>query len=650
MTSLLALSLAASMPGAGQGFVLQAGPEWIPLPVPMDVVRGSALDWAPRNPEPCGSRGWLIVNRQGKFAFEKTPEQEERFYGANLCFSAMFMSKRESERLARRLSAMGYNTIRLHHYDGELTNDVDPLDSTKISPQKLDRLDYLVSQLKKRGLYVSIDLYTIRRIRPGEVLSGETGMDEYKALLLVSEKARENWLRFARNLLEHKNPYTGLAWKDDPAIAWICPVNENNFGSAARSLSPEGKRLFDQAYREDGHDGEWQWGTREGALWASRKHAETFRWMRDRLRSIGVRALLTDNNGWYNQQGLLLNREQLDYVDDHFYWDHPRFLGDSWGLPSQGWQVGRSAIPEAGGGLRTMGLTRVAGKPFTCTEWNFSSPNAHRVEGGLLAGSIAARQSWDGLWRFAWSHDAENVRRPRPINYFDVQADPLQQASERAVVALFLKRHLAPAPAETVVRLDPIEHAHWAYAAPVTEQAFARRYSTSSVRGEDGDAPPTGIAAPVSVDRERGTLTVASPQTCGVVGPAGSDLAAGVLRAELREAFAALWVSSLTGKPLVETERALLVFGTDVQNSGMRYRAPDRLVLEAWGDVPHLARRGSAKVSLALSDPQRVEVHRLDLAGRRVARVPSRIEQGRLTFEVAITRETPTFYYELLRR
>lgn len=650
MVSLLALGLFATVQASDQGFVLKAGGDWVPLPMPLDVARGSVLDWAPRRPEPCGARGWLTVNSQGKFAFEKTPDREERFYGANLCFSAMFLEKTEAQRLARRLAAMGYNTVRLHHYDGELTNDVDPKDSTKISPEKLDRLDYLVSQLKRQGLYVAIDLYTIRRIRPGEVLSGETPMDEYKALLLVSEKARENWFRFASNLLKHKNPYTGLAWKDDPTIAWICVVNENNFGSAARSLSPEAKRLFDEAYRADGHSGEWQWGTQEGALWAARKHVEAYRWMRDRLRSIGVKALLTDNNGWYNQQALLLNRRQLDFVDDHFYWDHPRFLGDSWGLPSQGWQVGRSAIPEEGGGLRTMGLSRYAGKPFVCTELNFTAPNAHRIEGGLLGGAIAARQAWDGVWRFAWSHNAENVRRPQPINYFDVQADPLQQASERALVALFLKRHLPPAPAEAVVRLDPVEHAHWVYASPVVEQVFTRRYSTSADSGLEGDVPPSGTPAPVSVDRAKGTLTVASPQTCGVVGPQGNRLSAGPLEAELREAFAALWASSLTGKPLAETDRALLVYATDVQNTEMRYRAADRLVLEAWGKVPHLARRGSALVRLAVREPEKLEVYRLDMAGRRQAKLPARVAGGRLEFEVRISEDSPTFYYELLRR
>jgi hypothetical protein len=144
-----------------------------------------------------------------------------------------------------------------------------------------------------------------------------------------------------------------------------------------------------------------------------------------------------------------------------------------------------------------------------------------------------------------------------------VQADPLQQASERALVALFLKRHLPPAPAEAVVRLDPVEHAHWVYASPVVEQVFTRRYSTSADSGLEGDVPPSGTPAPVSVDRAKGTLTVASPQTCGVVGPQGNRLSAGPLEAELREAFAALWASSLTGKPLAETDRALLVYATD---------------------------------------------------------------------------------------
>src|SRR5437870_1240767 len=36
---------------------------------------------------------------------------------------------------------------------------------------------------------------------------------------------------FARALLDHKNPYTGLRWADDPALAWLSLVNEGNPGN-----------------------------------------------------------------------------------------------------------------------------------------------------------------------------------------------------------------------------------------------------------------------------------------------------------------------------------------------------------------------------------------------------------------------------------
>jgi hypothetical protein len=53
-------------------------------------------------------------------------------------------------------------------------------------------------------------------------------MDEFKAALLVSDRAMDNWKAFSRVLLSHVNPYTGVAYKDEPALAWLCVVNEPN--------------------------------------------------------------------------------------------------------------------------------------------------------------------------------------------------------------------------------------------------------------------------------------------------------------------------------------------------------------------------------------------------------------------------------------
>ncbi len=44
-----------------------------------------------------------------------------RFYGANFCNSAHYLDKEWSKRLADRMTAAGFNAIRLHHHDGGLS-------------------------------------------------------------------------------------------------------------------------------------------------------------------------------------------------------------------------------------------------------------------------------------------------------------------------------------------------------------------------------------------------------------------------------------------------------------------------------------------------------------------------------------------------
>ena len=44
--------------------------------------------------------------------------------------------------------------------------------------------------------------------------------------------------RYAVNtLFQHVNPYTGIAWKDDPAIAWVEYYNEQSLGLGGRMFS-----------------------------------------------------------------------------------------------------------------------------------------------------------------------------------------------------------------------------------------------------------------------------------------------------------------------------------------------------------------------------------------------------------------------------
>ena len=108
-----------------------------------------------------GGQTWMVTARDdGTFRFEQRPDQPARFYGVNLCFSSQYLTHPQSDQLAERLVRLGYNTVRLHHYESELTENTP--DRTRLNPQKLDQLDYLFAALTKRGIYVTTDLYVLR--------------------------------------------------------------------------------------------------------------------------------------------------------------------------------------------------------------------------------------------------------------------------------------------------------------------------------------------------------------------------------------------------------------------------------------------------------------------------------------------------------
>ena len=148
-----------------------------------------------------------------------------RFYGNNLCFTANYPDKENADKLADAFAAAGYNIMRIHHYDEPIIDKSSP-GRLGFDPDKLDKLDYLVAAMKKRGIYITTDLY-VSRVLADDAVEKDIGWDKSmtanKAAFFVSRKAVENWQTFSKTLLNHVNPYTGLAWKDDPCLLYTSP-------------------------------------------------------------------------------------------------------------------------------------------------------------------------------------------------------------------------------------------------------------------------------------------------------------------------------------------------------------------------------------------------------------------------------------------
>jgi len=507
---------------------------WIEMPGTMEIAPGSALDWSDQGlcDAPAGKYGRLVVAESGHFEFADRPGQPARFYGVNLCFSALVLEHAEADALAVRLRMLGYNAVRIHHYESGVI-DQGAADSLTPHAGNLDKLDYLVAALKRNGIYVTTDVYVSRPVRASEVFPGAEGqiaMDSFKTLVLVNDRAFENWCAFARLFLGHVNPYTGMALAEDPALAGLVCINEGNAGNFVEGLDdvtrPDWQRRLnewlldrygDRAKLAEvwggdlGLDEDPAAGTVElrrgggrravdfAVFWAEFER-DAFARMSAFLREeLGVRTPITDMNGWTESAATQAVRDTYDFVDSHRYWDHPSFLERPWSLPTRGWSGGGSATASDGAGARDQALVRVLGKPFTISELNFAGPNRYRAESGLLMGAVAAIQDWDGLYRFAYSHARGNLFTPRPTGFFDLATDPAMLASDRAGILLFLRGDLEAATSTVGAVVDPglaldAPDRMTAPDGPLTRLAWVSKVGTSfSNQGVDPDVAFDGL-------------------------------------------------------------------------------------------------------------------------------------------------------------
>lgn len=685
------------------------GAEWVPLDVPGDIAEGSALDFSGMRPTdgPCGKHG-RVVARGPHFEFEGMPGVPQRFYGANLSFGACYPESPEQARdIARLLARTGYNAVRIHHHDGECVDWSDPA-RVRLDEGKMRRMDALIAACAEEGIYVTTDLF-VSRDRAGIPWraigvdrDGNMSMQDVKHTVPVHEGAYLNFLAFAANWLNRTNTVTGIRYADDPTIAWISLVNEGNidFDSAAGRISRPG---WTEAWEK--------WLTTkkaaDPATWADipasipnglgSRHGRAFlvflqdvearfvRRTREFLRSLGCNALLTDmNDGWWCKTALLKTRaEEFDYVDAHYYIDHPQFLERAWMLPT--WCPNVNPFKGESLGASPVSAMRVLGKPFTVSEYNYCGPSRWRSVAGLVTGTEAALQDWAAIWRFAWESDAKAAATLGTKTAFNWNnaSDPLQLAAERAAICLFLRGDAEPLSATYAVTLPPERisspDAHIDIDAVVNWGGAAWRAKVGSVLGAEppsgtihaGDFDTAYAKTPAEVRRDlekcqkrqlsindtnqntsasvspcentavvvtNGVFLVNTPRTCGVFAEGGAHTA-GVLRVEIAGAPATVWASSLDGEPLVSSSRILVTHLTDLQNTGARFADTARSVLLDWGHLPYLVRDGKAEIELRLpfvNNPAAWRVWALAADGTRVAEVPSRMENGSLAFTASV--------------
>ncbi|MDR1282357.1 MAG: hypothetical protein LBK99_16270 [Opitutaceae bacterium] len=706
-------------PGAFPSATIQAGADWAPYDHLLDIHPGSIFDRSAATlaDAPAGRYGHIKTNARGHFIFANAPDRRARFWGVNLCFDTQLMDREQTDRLADRLLRSGYNAVRFHHYDGLIVRKTPDGAAHEIDPEKLDRLEYLFAALKKRGLYITIDLYTVRRFTPQELPGSDIKLQMPVSPASPGDAAFRVWSHFARALLTHRNPHTGLAWAEDPALFGICMLNEDTFffgGSSRLRKNPVLNALYEKAFAG------WKTASAGAPEPVSGNDAATFnrfiveikknsdaRMMAFLREELGVRALLTSDNNM-NTEAQVFVRDRFDFVDNHDYWNHPVFLGSAWSFPLA---VNHHSAIISGLWLpRELMPSRVFGKPYTVTEFNYVWPNAARSEGGLLMAASAGLQDWDALFNFDYAAQAVDALVPGVPTaggrVFSLATDPVGMLADRAAAFLFLHGGVRPAPTAVAWLADPVRSLDgergnparipgrigWlgflvrtgslpadaqnrsAIAAATGIRAFVGRESSDGPVYPIGNdiektlaranivpvRPDQGVyrseTGQMEISTDLGTARLVTDFAECFVTPPRSRAAGRLVSIKNGETFASTYVLSADNRPIGESRRLLVLHLTDSLNTGTRFSDTDRKRLEHSGTLPHLVKRGATAIRLNFTGKAAASWRgwAIDASGKRLRAlslepVNEKIPGAFLLNAETVTDAGTTFAYELVR-
>ena len=209
-------------PEPDEWFALMAGPD--------PHAAESIIDMSHLIDAPAGTHGFL--QSQGKdFVFaDGTPV---KFWG--LCAS-MTETVEAQQRQARFYAKHGINMVRQHPVESVLGSPQRCGRGRCFDDQKLDAFDRWFSILKTNGIYMTWSIFYHHVVLPdqgidpdlyNELPDRSAGKDSYGMATFIEEYQDSQW-QYAKMLLEHVNPYTGLAYKDDPALAIVEARNEDS--------------------------------------------------------------------------------------------------------------------------------------------------------------------------------------------------------------------------------------------------------------------------------------------------------------------------------------------------------------------------------------------------------------------------------------
>jgi hypothetical protein len=415
---------------------------------------------------PAGRHGFL--KRNGAALEFESGSGPSQFWAINASPGSNW-TPRQMLQAARWYRKHGINLVRQH----TVIDAVGLLDEQgNFDSQRLDHYDRWFATLKKQGIYST---WSVIYPHHGRFLRKQVGIDPqlFAELDRVDESADGNrkpisvndfinldptlqavaWRYFDR-LLGHVNPHTGLAYKDDPALAMLEFQNESNvfFFTLNVLAEPNKMPILSRRMRQGFHRfAIGKYGSEEKATtaWGGRA-MQGDDWNGGELRLMGAHhwgsaGPLYEYSGQQQRAGDYI--EFLTGIQRQYYATRQRQVrqaGFRGATVTTAWKSGGPAASMAnlyadtvgdvidrhnyfgggegghrivegkvnhdshlsrpGHGLLSMGLFQVADRPFAVSEWAQMPPNPWKAEAApLMAFYGMGLQGWDVVYSFSMS-------------------------------------------------------------------------------------------------------------------------------------------------------------------------------------------------------------------------------------------------------
>jgi len=360
--------------------------------------------------------------------------------------------------------------------------------------------------------------------------------------------------------------------------------------------------------------------------------------MRNFLKNtLGVQAPITGTNALVGiQEGL--EHENMDYYDDHSYWDHPQFPGVAW--DANNWLINNTPMVKNGSfAAMTTAFSGVHlnNKPYTVSEYNHGYPNRYRVEMVPAMAAYGAFHGMDGVMFFEYNSDVNSTWSLDKVGgYFSIHRD-------HSTMSLFpscawaYRNGLITEATPTLVNyserdvfwsFEKDNNGRWSKYVPydlrlqLTHSLQVGTYHhAQGITSQTLPTPSTNTfqtnTQQTLLNTQTGILTTNTPRYVSISGflNAAPNTQIGNLQLKSANEFGAITWVSLNSKTLNESDSSLITIASQTQNTGMVWNGTNTSVNNNWGTSPTAVRALTVETRLNIQ-AEALRIHQLSPSGQ----------------------------------